>query len=332
MDDKQKEARTIYNTLKSADKTNIIEAIDNSIKEIIKIINTSSEKTKKNATELGKNKNGNDYNFMNEISFQDNDDMNLSKNEDTIRTKQLHNYNKSIFSDFSVYDTIGDGSCLIHSFLNSTSKTYRNIKLTLDKMKVGVFFRTKIVSLIYLDELVELIKKLFNIYNITVIELLNADLYKTIEDIDKSANSVFTSNTEKPLDEIFIELLAESINKRFEKNSQAHPVIKMELTSETPSNNGGNLQTDIKDKYNQWKNVKNVNFWLEDTNIQVIANTFKVNILVINLNPPKSDPPDPPHPIYSIFYVGKTAEEMTPEFVATMKDNDSPWIIIYNSI
>ena len=287
-----KEIREIFNTLKNSIQTktktktnaNTINLINNAVVKIIDNINKDSSNKIIPETPLPP----------------------LVVDE-TLNT-QLHAYkNPDPFYDLRVCKTIGDGSCLIHSFLNSTSEAYRSIN---DKNKgsVGMFFRGQIISLFYLDELIELINSHFKAEI-----FLNNNLEFNLNTINgEILGQLRGSDVKKMKSEAKI-LFKEKFVRLF-KNE-----FNQELTGKST------IIDDISDKYVEWFTIDALYIYLEDDAIQKMADIFKINILVFVFNQSSNNQ------IYSIFYSGKRREEMTTEFISTMPDNNCPWIIMYNS-
>lgn len=77
--------------------------------------------------------------------------------------------NKPVFDNLEIIETIGDGTCLIHSFLQSTSELYRKLD-RLNKFRVAKVFRLGIVS--------QIVKKSDSINKDRIItELLNMNSF-----------------------------------------------------------------------------------------------------------------------------------------------------------
>lgn len=100
----------------------------------------------------------------------------------TTLTDQLRSYQISTsattkinpFSDLSVFDTPGDGSCLIHSLLISSSPTYRRLN-TRDMQTCGKAFRRNIFSLIYLNKIIAFMSNNININ--TLLGMIDSSKY-----------------------------------------------------------------------------------------------------------------------------------------------------------
>lgn len=274
-----KEIRKIFNTLKNSlktkTKTNAINVINNTVVEIIENINKD---------------------LNNKIIIETSP---LLIVDETLNT-QLHAYKKpDPFSDLKVCKTIGDGSCLIHSFLNSTSDAYRSIN---DKNKgsVGMFFRGQIISLFYLDELIELINSKFIDDKIDLkLNNINGEILRQLQGfVDRNKIKIEAKNL---------------FEQKFKNEFNQELIGKMDILDE------------ISNKYVEWFTINALYIYLEDDAIQKMADIFKMNILVFVFNQSFDNQ------IYSIFYSGKKREEMTTKFISTMPDNNCPWIIMYNS-
>ena len=68
---------------------------------------------------------------------------NISQQTYLLRNYELTNGTKP-FENYSVYFSVGDGTCLIHSLLNAISETYRNISTDYYKSFIGRYFRQHI--------------------------------------------------------------------------------------------------------------------------------------------------------------------------------------------
>jgi hypothetical protein len=282
-----KEIRQIFNdlndSLKTKTNTNTINIINNTVVKISdEIYNTSDQNNK--------------------ISSETSPALVV---DEPLNTK-LHAYKEpDPFSDLKVYKTIGDGSCLIHSFLNSTSEAYRSMN---DKNKgsIGMFFRGQIISLFYLDELIELINSNFKSENFIddKIDLnlnkLNSEILAQLQ-LQKPDPNQIKSKAKELFKQGFVKLFIQELNGK------------------------SDIIDEISNKYVEWFTINALYIYLEDDAIQKIADIFKINILVLVFNVSFHNQ------IYSIFYSGKKREEMTTEFISTMPDNEYPWIIMYNS-